>query len=316
MSDVPEQIKCMEVWGGNEPADRGVSLAGLDAVVHSTPVGAGDSGGDVHYLSSCATGRITRILLADVSGHGEIVASTARTLRDLMRRFINFADQSRLVVGLNRAFSATETGGRFATAIVATYWAPTGQLMVSNAGHPRPMVYRARRRAWSVLDREAESAIAKGASDIPLGIDEDGAYTQFGTTLERGDVVMFYTDALIEAQRPDGAMLTEQGLLALLNEVEMSAPWDLKSMVLQRIEAFRGGGEAKDDTTILLLTPNDSVPRAGIGQGLLASVRIARASFASLLGRGGAMPLPQMRSDVIGGAVIEGMNGRGARGRR
>jgi hypothetical protein len=32
----------------------------------------------VYYLSSCASGRITRILLADVSGHGELVAGTAK----------------------------------------------------------------------------------------------------------------------------------------------------------------------------------------------------------------------------------------------
>ena len=47
-----------------------------------------------YYASSCAAGRITRLLLADVSGHGKSVAAIAADLRLLMRRFINRWDQA------------------------------------------------------------------------------------------------------------------------------------------------------------------------------------------------------------------------------
>lgn len=305
-----EQLRCMEVWGGNEPADRGVSLAGLDAVVYSLPVGTGASGGDVHYLSSCATGRITRLLVADVSGHGETVASTARSQRDLMRRFINFADQTRLIAGMNRAFSERDHGGRFATAIVATYWAPTRELVVCNAGHPRPMIYRAKRQTWAVLAPEPGHGDEGGASDIPLGIDADGSYTQFGVRLDRGDIVMLYTDALIEARSQSGEMLTERGLIEILNDLGGLSTVELKERLLESIGRFRGSGSSDDDTTVLLLTPNDAVPRAGFGLGLLASARIVGATLASVFRGAGAMPLPQLRSDVIGGALVESMNRR------
>mgnify|MGYP003483393270 CR=1 FL=1 len=43
-------------------------------------------GGDVVYASSCATGRITRLMVADVAGHGHTVAATAADLR----RFYSF----------------------------------------------------------------------------------------------------------------------------------------------------------------------------------------------------------------------------------
>src|SRR3954447_25427257 len=75
-------MQCMEVWGGNALIDTCVSISGLDAWVYSKPFENGEAGGDVHYVSSCATGRITRLLLADVSGHGEKVRNTAATLRD------------------------------------------------------------------------------------------------------------------------------------------------------------------------------------------------------------------------------------------
>src|SRR6478609_2236552 len=86
-------MQCMEVWGGNQLADSGVVMAGLDAWVYSKPFGGAEGGGDVYYVSSCATGRITRLLVADVSGHGASVGGLAVQLRTLMRKHVNQIDQ-------------------------------------------------------------------------------------------------------------------------------------------------------------------------------------------------------------------------------
>src|SRR6202162_6757168 len=91
------QMTCMEVWGGSQLTTRGVEMGGLDAWVYSKPFGDAERGGDVYFASSCATGRITRLLLADVAGHGTSVASTAANLRTLMRRFVNRLDQTEFV---------------------------------------------------------------------------------------------------------------------------------------------------------------------------------------------------------------------------
>ena len=72
-----QQMQCMEVWGGSQLTARGVEFGGLDVWVYSKPYGQAQSGGDVYYASSCATGRISRLLLADVAGHGNSVAATA-----------------------------------------------------------------------------------------------------------------------------------------------------------------------------------------------------------------------------------------------
>jgi hypothetical protein len=116
-------MQCMEVWGGNRVVDTAVSLPGLDAWIYSRPFKS-DAGGDVHYVSSCATGRITRLLVADVCGHGQAVASIAIQLRTLMRRFVNHIDQTRFVESMNRHFAEMAEAGSFATAVVNTYFAP------------------------------------------------------------------------------------------------------------------------------------------------------------------------------------------------
>src|SRR4051812_50157117 len=90
------RLQCLEVWGGNHPVDTSVQTPGLNAFVHSRPCNGATAGGDLHYLSSCAAGQITRLLIADVAGHGAAVADTATQLRSLMRKFVNFHDQTRL----------------------------------------------------------------------------------------------------------------------------------------------------------------------------------------------------------------------------
>src|SRR5438552_5100495 len=102
----------MEVWGGNQAVESAVTLSGIDAWVSSAPH-AGRWGGDIHYVSSCGTGRIIRVLVADVSGHGEGVAEIALTLRGLMRRHVNQLDHGSLVRSLNREFTAIAGAGRF-----------------------------------------------------------------------------------------------------------------------------------------------------------------------------------------------------------
>ncbi len=106
---MPEHMQCMEVWGGSQLTARGVAFGGLDAWVHSKPYGNAQHGGDVYYASSCATGRVTRLLLADVAGHGISVAETAADLRTLMRRFVNRLDQTEFVRLLNRQFARPRT---------------------------------------------------------------------------------------------------------------------------------------------------------------------------------------------------------------
>src|SRR5580704_856617 len=151
MSEQPRHMQCMEVWGGSQLTAQAVEFGGLDTWVYSKPYGKAHAGGDVYYASSCATGRISRLLLADVAGHGNAVAATAADLRVLMRRFVNRLDQTEFVRLLNQQFSALPRTGAFATAIVTTFFEPSRRLTVCNAGHPRPMLFRAAQRQWEVL---------------------------------------------------------------------------------------------------------------------------------------------------------------------
>src|SRR5210317_1036271 len=95
------RMHCMEVWGGNSNVDRCLTTSGLQVWIYSQPYRNATNGGDVYYVSSCASGRITRLLLADVSGHGQMVADVASRLRDLMRDNVNTIGHRPFVAAMN-----------------------------------------------------------------------------------------------------------------------------------------------------------------------------------------------------------------------
>jgi serine phosphatase RsbU (regulator of sigma subunit) len=307
MAAEPHTMQCMEVWGGNQAVDNGVVMPGLDAWVYSRPYQGEAAGGDIHYVSSCASGRITRLLVADVSGHGAGVAGVAAKLRDLMRRYVNFIDMSRFVEGLNREFGALSEDGGFATAIAATYWAPTDYLTLCNAGHPRPLWYRARRGAWSLLEHPSENR-AEGLANIPLGVAEPTRYDQLGVRLGRGDVVLLYSDSLIEAKDARGAQIGQAGLLRIAEGLD---PTDPRALVADLMRAvWSSGAIPDDDVTVLALRPNDIKPAVSIRAGLATVGRLAAAFVRSLRPRSARFPWPQMSPAHLLGAFLRSFNRR------
>ena len=304
-----QQMTCMEVWGGSQLTTRGVEMGGLDAWVYSKPFGHAEHGGDVYYASSCATGRITRLLLADVAGHGLSVASTAANLRTLMRRFVNRLDQTEFVRLLNQQFTALSEAGTFATAVVSTFFAPTQRLIVCNAGHPRPLLYSAATQEWSLLGAEPTSE-DNSSNNMPLGIVDITEYEQLDVELETGDCVLSYTDALIESRDADGEMLGEAGLLRILRLLGDVDPRLLTKTLLREIRDRYPDNLTEDDVTVLLVRANGHRPRFSLRETLWAQLRFAGSLIRAINPWAERPPLPDLNMANIGGAIIPSLEQR------
>src|SRR4029453_2538102 len=101
LHSVPRRLACAETWAGNDRVATLVELPGMVAWVQSLPAGSGEAGGDVHYLSVCPSCLVSRIALADVSGHGQAVVALGEKLRELMNRYLRALDQVRLMSDLH-----------------------------------------------------------------------------------------------------------------------------------------------------------------------------------------------------------------------
>lgn len=268
-------LQCMDIWSGNHSVTSNVVTPGLELSVYSRPFGGESRGGDVHYVSLCASGYITRMLLADVSGHGEAVAETSQQLRSLVRRFMNSFSQTRLVREINREFTALTQSSRFATAIVATYLANGSRLVLCNAGHPRPLWYQKRTGQWSFVNQDL---IGTGrVANLPLGFDSATSYQQFSLTMEEGDLFILYTDALTEARNAEGKLLGEAGLLKLIQELPTSNARELNDQLLTSLASYSNDQPAEDDITLLVMRYNKSGWRLpSLGEKLNAYAKLLR----------------------------------------
>ncbi len=309
MADQEYTLQCMEVWGGNQAVDSSVNLAGLDAWVYSKPFQAADSGGDVYYVSSCATGRITRLLVADVAGHGNAVADLALSLRQLMRQHVNHLDQVKFVRRMNEALVQQSKAGSFATAVVTTFFGPTRSLSLCNAGHPPPLLYRAAERTWSYIEHAGRPSV--DLANVPLGIVDLCDYQQFEVELGPDDLVVCYTDSLPETRRGDDQLLGQEGLLSVVVQLDVSDPATLISRIVTAIESHCGRPIEGDDVTLLLFKPNTATVRIRLRDRLLSPMRVAAGVIGSLVRGEWKVPLPDLSVANLLGAVFPRLERRG-----
>jgi phosphoserine phosphatase RsbU/P len=304
-----QHMTCMEVWGDSQLTARGIEMGGLNAWVYSKPFGQAQRGGDVYYASSCATGRISRLLLADVSGHGTSVASTAADLRVLMRRFVNRLDQKEFVRLLNQQFVALSRAGCFATAVVTTFFAPSRRLLISNAGHPRPLLYRAAQQQWTLLGEDGVGD-SRTVRNIPLGIMDLTEYEEFDVELEAGDCLLSYTDALIESRDADGVMLGEAGVLRILRLLGKIEPQKMIETLLKEIGERYPENLAEDDVTVLLVCANGRQPSYSLKEKISAQMRFLGSLIRAINPRAERPPFPDFSLPNVGGAIIPALGRR------
>ena len=295
VQDAPDTMTmaCLEVWGGNEPVDTALRVPGLEVWVYAVPFGNSQAGGDVHFVSSCGTGRIARLMVADVSGHGAEVAGIARSLRGLIHRFMNHVDQRRFIRAMNRDFIKLGKEGRFATAVVMTFFSPTSEMNFCNAGHPPPLVYQRTTGQW----RYVEGADDVRDGNLPLGITGDVTYGQFKVDLRPGDLVVCYTDSLVEAVCRDGSLLGYPRLLELVRTISADEPAHWIHHLLAKMAVL--GATPNDDVTLLLTHCTGH----SHGAGLLGRLRALLKFTGQVLTLRRNIPWPEVSAKTISGAV-------------
>ena len=222
MMSIPHRLKCAETWAGNEGTSSVVDLPGLRVWVHSTPFGPGDAGGDVHYVSVCPSCIVSRIALADVSGHGRAVVALGAKLRELMQTYLAALEQTNLMRDLNEAVISELDGVHYATMVAVGFHGRRGLLVMTNAGHPPAFWYRAQRNEWAWF--EAQGAEDRsGVSGTPLGLLPNVSYDRMIVKPDPGDLIVLYCDGVSEATDPDGKELGRDDLMSLAQAADTTS---------------------------------------------------------------------------------------------
>ena len=119
---------------------------------------------------------------------------------------------------------------------------PKGLMLYSNAGHNSPMVYRADSNRIELLE----------ATGQIMGPFPDGVYKVGNTHLTKNDVVVLYTDGVVEAVG-GGEMYGEPRLERKVSELAALSAKDLCKSLLDDVLQYSAASDDGDDKTIVVI---------------------------------------------------------------
>lgn len=263
----PPEFYCAEVWGGNRPMDGPIRLPGARGWVFSQP-SEGGRGGDIHYVSLCNSGLISRMCLADVAGHGEPVARVSSEIHALLGKHMNTLDQRKVLAKLNQRLEGLNPS-TMTTAAAITYFPPARAMSVSYAGHPPGWFYSQAAGHWQRMVIESREHAAGRFRDLPLATAAETTFSRHKQRVAVGDQALLVTDGVLEAPGPGGELFGEARLEQVLEEHRAAGTKELARAIVAALVAFTGDPRlAHDDVTLLVLEIVPGPKALGLFHGL------------------------------------------------
>jgi serine phosphatase RsbU (regulator of sigma subunit) len=211
-----------------------IPLPGLEVMVGYLPAESTvQVGGDWYHAQELSDGRVA-LAVGDVAGHGLGAANGMAHLRFALIAWLSIGidDPGTLLGHLNRLCGRLRITG---TAVLGVFDPATSTLTWGRAGHAAPLLARA--GSVETLDLPA---------GLLLGADDDAAYPVHAPRLAPDDLLLLYTDGLVERRVPAGPPL-----LSKVMDLLASASVQPDRLTLTRLAAGLNKPSPEDDTCTL-----------------------------------------------------------------
>jgi len=198
-------------------------------------------GGDLYDFLDYGDGR-TAIVLGDVSGKGAAGALYAALVSGVMRSMAaQKPSAAKMLAALNDQLQERKLDAQYVTMLFAIWNDNDRTLQVSNAGGCQPLYIR---------NKGVEPIQATG---IPLGMFPDVEYEEFTLSTQPGDMLVFYSDGMIDAENDRDEMFDMERLTAVLEKHRHCSASTMVANILKDVSEFQGNVEHFDDETVIAL---------------------------------------------------------------
>jgi phosphoserine phosphatase RsbU/P len=216
-------------------------LPGIDCAGRC--VSATHIGGD--YYDIFLNGDEVALVMADVSGHSVGAALIMVETRSVLRAQLQtLHSPAKILAALNDLLHDDLSRAElFITMSYLSYDTRSGRLRYTNAGHPPPILYHASGATFLELDAEG----------LIIGVKKDVAFEERSLGVESGDLLLLYTDGIIEAEGPGGELFGTRRLQTILAREYRKPAHEIITAVLAAVRAFSGANSFKDDISMLVL---------------------------------------------------------------
>jgi serine phosphatase RsbU (regulator of sigma subunit)/pSer/pThr/pTyr-binding forkhead associated (FHA) protein len=216
------------------PHVPGADLAGYNAACRTV-------GGDYYDFIPYADSRVG-LALGDVSGKGMPASLMMMALNARVQVLAEeTGDLGAFMMRLNKATCAKCPSNRFITFFFSVLDAATGDLKFANAGHNPPILVRA----------SGEATMLEGGGPV-LGILPIAPYAEMHTAVERGGMLVLYSDGVTEANNANYDEFGEERLIEVLRENRERPAVEIVEAVTKALAEFAAGAPQADDITLVV----------------------------------------------------------------
>ena len=205
--------------------------------------------GDYYDYLKAPCGKLA-FFIGDVSGKGMPAALFLGAVRTLARHLTREGrGPVQTLTAINRDLADDNPTCMFVTLAHGLYDPATAEAILSSAGHYPPLWRRADGTITPVPLRSGRL----------LGYDEPDLHlSELRLKLSVGDLLVFFTDGVLEARSPDlGEQFGLERLPSAVREITKAIPLSMaRDRIKQRMTRFTGTQELRDDATLLLLRRN------------------------------------------------------------
>jgi sigma-B regulation protein RsbU (phosphoserine phosphatase) len=186
--------------------------------------------------------------IGDVAGKGISAALLMATIQSTMRTQLSSCNgaapkhfsTARMVANLNMQLYATTAPEKYATFYFAVYEEASHSLMYTNAGHLAPLLLR-------------DSTVQPlGSTGTVVGAFPFARYEEKTVPLEHGDLVVAYTDGIVEPENAYGEMFGDDRLKDLLVKYSKADSSEIIARTMEAVSLWTGSSELQDDMTMLV----------------------------------------------------------------
>jgi len=204
-----------------------------------------ETSGDFYDIKLLENGNLA-ILIADVVDKGVGAALLMSFCWSLFRMFSNeYSDNpSKLFFETNQYILNETEINQFVTAIYANLDPRTGELTISNAGHS-PL--------YHITGNDTKEIIKYPASGLPIGVEKHHQWKNNKIQLQSNDLIVFYTDGIIEAENKHGEFFGENKLEECILKFHFGSAIDASQMIIQSISEHVEGAANRDDIALITL---------------------------------------------------------------
>ena len=202
-------------------------------------------GGDVYDFIDYGNGRVA-IAVGDVSGKAAPAALYAALVSGILRSLA--AQQltpAMMLTQLNDQLQQRKLDSQYVTMLFAVWNDEARTLSLANAGSVQPILVSRNGDA-----REARLIAAEG---FPLGLFGGAEYEEFTISTRPGDMVVFFSDGIVDAENHKGEMFGSERLMAVLENLTDENADGVVHAVLAAVAEFQDGRDHFDDETLLVL---------------------------------------------------------------